>query len=221
MGAGAAAGGASGLVSGYLNKRSAKQGRDAERRAMEEERRYNSLSADAALKEYEPWRGMEDKARLSMMDILGYNGPDAANAAIDALMKSPAVQQRLKTGQNTLENSAAAGGGLFSGRTGIALQKYGQDYAANEFDAEYGRRKGMMDWSYGNTGRRADIERGRYANEGAIVGRGERNMGQYQQAGTQAYGQVLPSLMSGAKTGMDMYGTAQKYRSIYDPTKEP
>ena len=218
-GAGAAAGAASGLISGYFGKRGAKQQRDAERRAREEELRYNNLATDTALKELAPWRGMEDKARVSMMDILGYNGPDAANSAIDALMKSPAVQFRLKSGQNAIDRSASAGGGLFSGRTGMALAKYGQDLGSQEFENEYGRRKGMMDWSYGNTGTRADLERGRYSTAGAISGRAERNMGGYQAQGTQAWGQGLSSAisgaMSGAKTGMGLYGDYEKFQSLY------
>lgn len=51
-----------------------------------------------------------------------------------AYKDTPGYEFRLKQGQEALENSAAAKGGLFSGNTGIALQEYGQDYATSEYD---------------------------------------------------------------------------------------
>lgn len=51
-----------------------------------------------------------------------------------AYKDTPGYEFRLKQGRESLENSAAAKGGLFSGNTGIALQEYGQDYATSEYD---------------------------------------------------------------------------------------
>lgn len=51
----------------------------------------------------------------------------------------PGYQFRLKQGQQLLENSAAAKGGLFSGGTAKAEQQFGQDYASNEYSNVYNR----------------------------------------------------------------------------------
>ena len=49
------------------------------------------------------------------------------------MVKDPGYQFRLSEGQRNIENSAAARGGLMSGNFLKASQKYGQDYASNEF----------------------------------------------------------------------------------------
>lgn len=48
-------------------------------------------------------------------------------------------QFRLDEGRNTLENSAAARGGLLSGNTLKALTQYGQDFASGEYSNAYNR----------------------------------------------------------------------------------
>lgn len=49
------------------------------------------------------------------------------------MVQDPGYQFRLDEGQRNIENSAAARGGLMSGNFLKASQKYGQDYASNEF----------------------------------------------------------------------------------------
>jgi hypothetical protein len=51
-----------------------------------------------------------------------------------AYKDTPGYEFRERQGRESLENSAVAKGGLFSGNTGIALQEYGQDYATSEYD---------------------------------------------------------------------------------------
>lgn len=51
----------------------------------------------------------------------------------------PGYQFRLAEGQKALERSAAARGGLLSGGTAKAAQRYGQDYASNEYGNVYNR----------------------------------------------------------------------------------
>lgn len=51
----------------------------------------------------------------------------------------PGYQFRLQQGEQALERGAAASGGAFSGGTLKALQRYGQDYASNEYSNVYNR----------------------------------------------------------------------------------
>ena len=55
------------------------------------------------------------------------------------LQNDAGYQFRLQQGQDALENSRAAMGGLFSGATGKALSEYGQGFASNEFQNAYNR----------------------------------------------------------------------------------
>ena len=53
--------------------------------------------------------------------------------------KDPGYEFRMAEGQKGVENSAAARGGLLSGAAMKAMQKYGQDFASNEFQNSYSR----------------------------------------------------------------------------------
>ena len=53
--------------------------------------------------------------------------------------QSPSYQWRFDEGQRALERSKAAGGDFFSGDTAMALTRYGQDYASNEYQNAFNR----------------------------------------------------------------------------------
>jgi len=58
---------------------------------------------------------------------------------IDDFEKDPGYQFRMDEGTKAIENSAAARGGLLSGATLKAINKYGQDFASNEYGNAYNR----------------------------------------------------------------------------------
>lgn len=55
------------------------------------------------------------------------------------LQNEPGYQFGLDQGRKALEGSAAARGGLFSGRAGMALQKFGNDYGSTKFGEAFNR----------------------------------------------------------------------------------
>lgn len=65
------------------------------------------------------------------------------------LADDPGYQFRLTEGQKALESSAAKRGGLLSGGTGKALQRYGQDLASQEYEKAYSRALGRNELTYG------------------------------------------------------------------------
>lgn len=56
---------------------------------------------------------------------------------------SPSYDFRFNEGQRALDRSAAARGRLFSGATGRAQTRYGQDFASQEFENDYRRLGGL------------------------------------------------------------------------------
>lgn len=68
-----------------------------------------------------------------------------AGAAQQFLQMDPGYGFRMSEGMKALERSAAARGGLMSGATGKALQRYGQDLASQEYGAAYNRLAGLAD----------------------------------------------------------------------------
>lgn len=59
--------------------------------------------------------------------------------SMDDFEKDPGYDFRMNEGRRTLEGSAAARGGLFSGGAGKALERYGQDYGSSEYGKAFDR----------------------------------------------------------------------------------
>lgn len=72
-----------------------------------------------------PWRTEGEKA-LNTLAAKVAAGPGDYT-------KSPGYDFRVSEGQKAIERSAAARGGTFSGATGKALERFGQDYATNDY----------------------------------------------------------------------------------------
>lgn len=69
--------------------------------------------------------------------------------SLDEAMQSPGYQFRLKSGTDALERSAAARGTLRTGGTLKDLIEYGQDFAAQEYGAEFDRAMRAYEAQYG------------------------------------------------------------------------
>jgi hypothetical protein len=61
------------------------------------------------------------------------------NFGVDQFQADPGYAFRLKEGQKALERSAAARGGLLSGGTGKALQRFGQEMGSQEYTNAFNR----------------------------------------------------------------------------------
>lgn len=118
----------------------------------------------------------------------------------------PGYQFRLQQGQQALENSAAAKGGLLTGNTGEALENYGQNFASNEYSNVYNR--AMNDYNTNVLGP--------YNRLSSLAG-----VGQQAQASGAAQGQQAASnttnidLTGGAQQGQDINNAAAAQASGY------
>ena len=88
----------------------------------------------------------EDVARQKPFYDVGVNAlPELVEASryqpftMDKFQADPGYAFRLKEGQKTLERSAAARGGLLSGGTGKALQRFGQEFGSQEYTNAFNR----------------------------------------------------------------------------------
>ena len=121
----------------------------------------------------------------------------------DLFQKDPGYQFRMDEGNKALQGSAAARGGLLSGAAAKAMQKYSQDYAANEYQNAYGR----------FTGDQANI----YNRLAGISGTGQsqiQNTAQFQQQGlSNAAGYLQGAAQAGAAGTM---GAANARASGYE-----
>lgn len=79
-----------------------------------------------------------------------YNGPPAFKDLTFDFEADPGYQFRLSEGSRAVEASAAARGGLFSGKTGTDLQGFAQGLASQEYGAAYNRFADKRDYNRQN-----------------------------------------------------------------------
>lgn len=73
-----------------------------------------------------------------------YEAPQGSSMTPEEILQQdPSYKWRFREGQKGVESSAAAGGNLFSGRAGKALQDYGQSAASTEFQNIVNRLAGL------------------------------------------------------------------------------
>ena len=103
------------------------------------------FAANVALQE--PFRIAGVKGQNRLMDVLGLSGNTGAegygsaakNFSATDFQADPGYAFRLSEGTKALERSAAARGGLLSGGTGKALQRFGQELGSQEYTNAFNR----------------------------------------------------------------------------------
>lgn len=119
------------------NKARDAQTRGADAATAEQRRQYDLYREDMA-----PYREAGYSALDQLSALLGLNGGDPSSQ-LRALQSDPGYQFGLQQGTNALERGAAARGGLYSGATMKALQRYGNDYASTKFNETFNRLSGV------------------------------------------------------------------------------
>jgi hypothetical protein len=116
-------------------------GADASRRASNTQADAANRAADLQYKQYQD----TVKRQKPFYDV-GVNAlPELVQASkytpfgMDQFQADPGYAFRLSEGQKALERSAAARGGLLSGGTGKALQRFGQEMGSQEYTNAFNR----------------------------------------------------------------------------------
>src|SRR4030042_1184307 len=78
-----------------------------------------------------PWTQAGRRALTEQESLMGLGGDSVG--AMRSLQSSPGYMSRLAQGQRSMEGGMAARGGMGSGKSLVAGQQYGQDYASNEY----------------------------------------------------------------------------------------
>ena len=138
-----------GLASAGASIYAADQQADAAQDAAKYSSQAASSAADLQQKIYNqnredmtPWRTAGQNALSYLASGMGSNGTNGAltrSFTTADYQADPGYAFRLAEGQKALERSAAARGGLYSGRAAKDLTRYTQDYASNEYNNAYNR----------------------------------------------------------------------------------
>ena len=117
-----------------------------------------------------------------------FNAPaDFQAPTADEVMNSPAVQARLKMGEEGLQRSAAAKGTLLTGGTLKDLANYDQGVAAQEYGDEYNRRFQANNNTYGRRLGEYQMDEGTFFNNSNNA---YNKLAGFTQLGMQGTGQL-------------------------------
>ena len=137
-------------------------------------------------KDLTPYKQAGDTSLSQLMGQMGSNGYFNQNFIGQDIYSDPSYQFRLQQGQDAIQSSAAAQGGLLSGATLKALQNYGQESASQE---------------YGNAYNRFNADQtNRYNRLSNLVGVGQNAAAQVGNAGAQTAQAIANNTMQGANS---------------------
>lgn len=123
------------------------QASDAQLQATRESIAAQEKAFNRQLELQEPFRQAGLKGQNRLMDLLGVSGNTKAEGygsmatpfSAESMYKDPGYAFRLNEGIKALDRSAAARGGLLSGAQLKAVNRYGQEYATNEYANAFNR----------------------------------------------------------------------------------
>lgn len=154
-----AAGGS--LLGGLFGRSSANRAANVQAQAAREATELNREIFDTTSGYFAPYREAGANALRAYQGAVGTD-----------FTQSPGYEFRLGEGMRAIEGSAAARGNLMSGSTLQALQRYGQDYATNEYGNWLNRLGGIMQQGQASAGMQANLGQNFAANQGNILAQG-------------------------------------------------
>ena len=180
---GAAAVGAAG--SAYASKKSSSaaqtQAASADRASQIQQENFEQTRKDLM-----PYKQAGDTSLSQLMGQMTPDGYFNQTYTGQDIYSDPSYQFRLQQGQDAIQSSAAAKGGLLTGATLKALQNYGQESANQEYSNAYNRFN-------------AD-QTNRYNRLSNLVGIGQNAAAQVGNAGAQTAQAVANNTMAGANS---------------------
>ena len=141
---------------------------------------------DQTRKDLDPYK---QAGATSLSQMMGQMTPDGyfnQTYTGQDIYSDPSYQFRLQQGQDAIQSSAAAKGGLLTGATLKALQNYGQESASQEYSNAYNRFN-------------AD-QTNRYNRLSNLIGIGQNAAAQVGNAGAQTSQAVANNTMAGANS---------------------
>lgn len=141
---------------------------------------------DQTRKDLDPYKQAGDTSLNQLMGQMTPDGYFNQTYTGQDIYSDPSYQFRLQQGQDAIQSSAAAQGGLLSGATLKALQNHGQESASQEYSNAYNRFN-------------AD-QTNRYNRLSNLVGIGQNAAAQVGNAGAQTAQAVANNTMAGANS---------------------
>lgn len=157
---------------------------------------------DAMQKLLSPYVTAGNAAMSRQQDLLGVNGTDAQQKAIEAIQSSPAFTSQLKLGENSILANGSATGNLRGGNVQAALAQFSPTLLAQSINDQYSRLGGMT-----SLGQNAAAGVGNAGMQtGNNVSSLMQQIGAAQAGGALAQGRSATGVVNGLANGFGMYG---------------
>ena len=186
MVAAAAIGAAGAVAGGAMAARGAKKAAQTQAASADRASEIQQENFEQTRKDLMPYKQAGDTSLSQLMGQMGSNGYFNQTYTGQDIYSDPSYQFRLQQGQDAIQSSAAAKGGLLTGATLKALQNYGQESASQEYSNAYNRFN-------------AD-QTNRYNRLSNLVGIGQNAAAQVGNAGAQTAQAVANNTMAGANS---------------------
>lgn len=160
-----------------------------------QEKLFEQTRADAA-----PWREAGMEALKQIQTGIADGSFDPSKFVFE---KDPGYDFRMAEGEKAIARSAAAGGNVFSGAAGKALQRFGQDYASNEYDRAYARAAGAKATNFNTLSSVAGT--GQVANQNIAAARSDMG-GNIMTANTNMGNALSQAAINTGQIQQSMYG---------------
>jgi len=166
----------SALVGGAISARASSKASKAQQQAAEQSADVQREIFERQTELQEPFRQSGITSQNELMRLLGLGesgrgtpeyGMLTRQYGMDQFQQDPGYGFRLSEGMKALDRSAAARGGLLSGGTLKASQRYGQDLASQEFNNAFNRYQAQLNTRLGTLG---SMYGGGQAAAGQLVG---------------------------------------------------
>lgn len=139
---------------------------------------------DAIQKMLEPYVKAGTGALGGQQDLLGLNGPEAQQKAIDALQNSPQFKSMTEQGENAILSRASATGGLRGGNVQAALGQFRPQLLTQLIEQRYGQLGQMAGLGQASAAGQAALGQQQGVNISGLLGQ----MGQAQAGGILGQG---------------------------------
>lgn len=110
-----------------------------------------SRAGTSAIQGLDPFAAAGAPALSQQQALLGLRGPQAQQASISAIERSPAFQAQVRQGEEAILQAASATGGLRGGNVQAALAQFRPQMLQREIDLQYGRLGGLTTLGAGTT----------------------------------------------------------------------
>lgn len=164
------------LISSNASRQAAKSAANAANRATDTQwRMYEQGRDDQA-----PWREAGAWSLGQLRELMAPGGEFNRSFTMQDYQADPGYAFRLQQGQKSIEQGAAARGGLLSGGSLKALSRYSQGLASQEYGNAYDRwRAGIQD-RYGRLSNLAGLGQSSVSQTGALGQNAANQIGGYQ-----------------------------------------